>query len=476
MSFLAAIIGRPNVGKSTLFNRLAGQKIAIVDDTPGVTRDRRLHDGRLLDLKFKIMDTAGLEDAAPDSLAGRMRTQTELGIKEADILFFMYDVRAGLTPHDKAFAAIARKSGKPVVLIANKAETRAADLDAAEAYSLGLGAPVLISSEHGIGIVDLREAIEEAFGGKIPQEPELEEFDMPEVDIELEDEGDDEAPLRPTELDPTRPLRIAIVGRPNAGKSTLVNTIIDQDRLLTGPEAGITRDSISVDWDWNGQPVRFHDTAGMRKKARVQQKLERMSVGESLRAIRFAEVVIVMIDVTQPLDKQDLQITDLIVREGRAVVLAYNKFDLVENRQEKLAELREMTDRLLPQIKGVRAVPISGETGYGVDKLMDAVKDSYLRWNTRISTGKLNRWIEKVLLRHPPPAVSGRRLKIKYITQAKTRPPGFMISCTRPDAVPAAYTRYLSNNLRDTFDLAGIPIRIHVRASENPYARRAKKR
>ena len=480
MSFLAAIIGRPNVGKSTLFNRLAGQKIAIVDDQPGVTRDRRLHAGRLFDLRFSIMDTAGFEEAAPESLAGRMRAQTEEGIRQADILFFMFDVRAGVTPLDQAFAAVARKSGKPVVLIANKAEARDAEYAAAESWSLGLGAPILMSAEHGLGLDDLRDAIEDAFGGEIPEEPEQPAGDEALTDVDVIDDPDEEdtdhVPLRPEELDPSRPLRIAIVGRPNVGKSTLINTIIQEDRLLTGPEAGITRDSIAVDWMWRDQPVKLFDTAGMRRRARVQEKVERLSVGETLRAIRFAEIVIILIDVTQPFDKQDLQITDLVVREGRTPVLAYNKFDLVEDRQQKLAELREMTDRLLPQIRGVRAVPLSGETGYGIDKLMESVREAYLRWNTRIPTARLNRWMEGILVRHPPPAVSGRRLKIKYVTQVKTRPPGFMLSCTRPDALPTSYTRYLTNALRETFDLAGIPIRIMVRSGENPYAGRARKR
>jgi GTPase len=473
MAFLAALVGRPNVGKSTLFNRLAGAKLALVDDTPGVTRDRRLHDANLAGMKFRIMDTAGLDDAPPESLAGRMRAQTEIGIKEADIILFMYDARIGITPIDSVFAALVRKSGKPVVLLANKTESRASEAGITEGYELGLGEPIAISAEHGQGMPDLYRAIVNSLGRDVALPEEDEEFGDAETNVDiLGDDGvvvEDMAYLN-------KPMRIAIVGRPNAGKSTLINSFVGEDRLLTGPEAGITRDSISIDMEYGGRKIRLHDTAGMRKRARVQEKLEKLAVSDGLRAIRFAEVVVVMIDVTQPFDKQDLQIADLIVREGRAPVIAYSKFDLVEDRQAKLAELREMTDRHLPQIKGVRAIPVSGETGYGLDKLMAAIFETHERWNTRVSTGQLNRWFEHIIDKHPPPAVAGRRLKIKYITQAKTRPPGFILMCTRADAIPDSYLRYLSNNIRETFDLAGIPIRMMLRESDNPFAGRKKKR
>ena len=473
MAFLAALIGRPNVGKSTLFNRLAGAKLALVDDTPGVTRDRRLHDANLAGMKFRIMDTAGLDDAPAESLAGRMRAQTEIGIAECDIILFMYDARIGITPIDSVFADLVRKTGKPVVLLANKTESRASEAGITEAYELGLGEPIAISAEHGQGMPDLYRAIVNGLGRDVALPEEDEEFGDAETNVDISDDDgivvEDMAYLN-------KPMRIAIVGRPNAGKSTLINSFVGHDRLLTGPEAGITRDSISIDMVWGDRKIRLHDTAGMRKRARVQEKLEKLAVSDGLRSIRFAEVVVVMIDVTQPFDKQDLQIADLIVREGRAPVIAYSKFDLVEDRQGKLAELREMTDRFLPQIKGVRAIPVSGETGYGLDKLMTAVFETYERWNTRISTGQLNRWFEHIIDKHPPPAVAGRRLKIKYITQAKTRPPGFVLMCTRPDAIPDSYIRYLSNNIRDTFDLGGIPIRMMLRESENPFAGRKKKR
>ncbi|NJR14112.1 MAG: ribosome biogenesis GTPase Der [Phyllobacteriaceae bacterium] len=473
MAFLAAIVGRPNVGKSTLFNRLAGAKLAIVDDTPGVTRDRRVHEASIAGMTFRIMDTAGLEDAAPETLAGRMRAQTEVGIREADIIFFMFDARQGVTPIDHTFADFVRRSGKPVILLANKAESKSSDTGVGESYALGLGDPVAISAEHGLGMADLFRAIVDKLGAAraLPHESEDEdEFAVTDVDV-VEGEGDEDGIWRND-----RPMRIAIVGRPNAGKSTLINAFVGEDRLLTGPEAGITRDSISIDMVWKDRSIRLHDTAGMRRKARVQEKIEKLSVADGLRAIRFAEVVVVLIDVTQPFDKQDLQIADLISREGRAPVLAYSKFDLVEDRQAKLAELREMTDRLLPQIKGVRAVPVSGETGYGLDKLMAAVFDTYDRWNLRVSTGQLNRWFEHAVGKHPPPAVAGRRLKLKYITQAKTRPPGFVISCTRADAIPDSYVRYLTNAIREQFDLGGIPIRMMMRETDNPFAGRKPKR
>ncbi|AMS43805.1 ribosome biogenesis GTPase Der [Aminobacter aminovorans] len=477
MAFKIAIIGRPNVGKSTLFNRLVGKKIALVDDTPGVTRDRRVHAAKLYDLVFDVIDTAGFEDAGAATLQGRMRAQTEIAIKEADLIFFMVDAKAGLTPDDRTFVEIVRRSGKPVVLVANKSEARGAQGGALEAWELGIGEPVQISAEHGLGMPDLRDAVVEALGKDVVfADDEDETGDIAESDVLIgEDIADPDAEEAPA-YDETKPLRIAVVGRPNAGKSTLINALIGEERLLTGPEAGITRDSISVDWDWQGRSIKMFDTAGMRRKAKVQEKLEKLSVQDGLRAIRFAEIVIIVLDATIPFEKQDLQIADLIIREGRAPVIAFNKWDLIDNPQETLAELREKTERLLPQARGLQAVPMSAETGRGLEKLMDAVMKTHRVWNSRVSTGKLNRWLEGILAHHPPPAVAGRRLKIKYITQAKTRPPGFVLSCSRPDVIPQSYVRYLVNNLRDAFNMPGVPIRMALRASDNPFAGRAKKK
>ena len=476
MSFTVAIVGRPNVGKSTLFNRLVGKKLALVDDTPGVTRDRRPGDAKLVDLRFTIIDTAGLEETGPDTLEGRMRAQTELAIGEADLTLFVVDAKMGLTPLDKTFGELLRRSGKPVVLVANKSEARGSDGGFYDAFTLGLGEPVPISAEHGQGMIDLRDAIVEAIGDERAFAGENDEEAVTDVSIPAgELEGDEDEEIEPA-YDDTKPLRVAIVGRPNAGKSTLINRFLGEDRLLTGPEAGITRDSISVEWDWRGRTIKMFDTAGMRRKARVQEKLEKLSVADALRAIRFAETVVIVFDATIPFEKQDLQIVDLVLREGRAAVLAFNKWDLVEEPQAVLADLREKTERLLPQARGIRAVPISGQTGYGLDKLMQNIVDTDKVWNKRISTAKLNRWLEGVQVQHPPPAVSGRRLKLKYMTQVKARPPAFMISCTRPEAVPESYLRYLTNGLRMDFQMPGVPIRIHLRASENPFESKKKRR
>lgn len=476
MSFSIAIVGRPNVGKSTLFNRLAGRKLALVDDTPGVTRDRRPGDAKLIDLKFRMIDTAGLEEKAPDTLEGRMREQTELAIDEADVALFVVDAKAGITPADETLARLLRKRGKPVVLVANKAEAKQADL--MDAYRLGFGEPCPISAEHGEGMLDLRDAIVETVGEFVAFPEELDEIDEALTDVDVYDDDFDEdyeGEIEP-DIDLSRPLRVAIVGRPNAGKSTLINEYIGEDRLLTGPEAGITRDSISVEWQWNDRKIKMFDTAGMRKRARVQEKLEKLSVADALRAVRFAEVVVIVLDATIPFERQDLHIADLVVREGRALVIAFNKWDLVENRQDTLKYLYEETARLLPQVRGLMAVPISGRLGDGLDKLMQAVVDTHLVWNRRIPTARLNRWLNMATAQHPPPAVSGRRLKLKYMTQVKTRPPGFMISCTRPESLPTSYSRYLVNKMREDFDMPAIPIRVHYRSGDNPFEGRKRRK
>ncbi|SIQ20642.1 GTP-binding protein [Rhizobium sp. RU35A] len=476
MSFTVAIVGRPNVGKSTLFNRLVGKKLALVDDTPGVTRDRRPGDAKLVDLRFRIIDTAGLEEADPETLEGRMRAQTEMAIDEADLSLFVVDAKMGLTPVDQTLAEMLRRRGKPVVLVANKSEARGSDGGFYDAYTLGLGEPVPISAEHGQGMIDLRDAIVEAIGPERAFGDDEDDVAVTDVDVSAaEIEGGEDEEIEPL-YDETKPLRVAIVGRPNAGKSTLINRFLGEDRLLTGPEAGITRDSISVEWEWRGRMIKMFDTAGMRRKARVQEKLEKLSVADTLRAIRFAETVVIVFDATIPFEKQDLQIVDLVLREGRAAVLAFNKWDLVEEPQAVLADLREKTERLLPQARGIRAVPISGQTGYSLDKLMQNIVDTDKVWNKRISTAKLNRWLEAQQVQHPPPAVSGRRIRLKYMTQVKARPPAFMISCTRSDALPESYVRYLINGLRADFQMPGVPIRIHFKAAENPYENRRKKR
>ena len=453
MGFTVAIIGRPNVGKSTLFNRLVGKRLALVDDTPGVTRDRRFAEASIGQLEFDVIDTAGLEQAHEDSLEGRMWEQTSAAIDEADVCLFLVDARAGIIPDDQIFAQILRKAQKPVILVANKMEGKPGEAGYYDAFSLGFGDPVPISAEHGQGMADLHDALVEAVGHDVAYPND-------------EDTEDD---------DENRVLKIAIVGRPNAGKSTLINQMVGDERMLTGPEAGITRDSISVNWEWQGRPVRLYDTAGMRKKARVQEKLEKLSVSDGLRSIQYAEVVIVVLDVTIPFEKQDVQIIDLIIREGRAPVIALNKWDLVDDRQEALKELMLQAEEAISQVKGLKVIPISAETGEGLDKLMEAVFEVDATWNRRIPTAPLNRWLEGVQYHHPPPAVSGRRIKLKYVTQAKSRPPTFMVSCSRADALPDSYTRYLVNSLRKEFALDGVPVRLFMRKGDNPYAGRKKR-
>ncbi|WP_321503751.1 ribosome biogenesis GTPase Der [Breoghania sp.] len=473
MNATVAIIGRPNVGKSTLFNRLVGKRLALVDDTPGVTRDRRPGEARLGDLRFTIVDTAGLEDADNASLAGRMRKQTEEAIADADVVLFVIDARAGVTPLDAHFAEVARKIARPVILLANKAEGRAGEPGVYESYGLGLGDPVPFSAEHGEGLSELYDRLREIFDAT---EAEQGEADEAETDIVLDPELDEDEEEEDLTGTAERPLRIAVAGRPNAGKSTLINKLLGEDRLLTGPEAGITRDSISVDWEWRERHVKLFDTAGMRRKARVQEKLEKLSVADALRAIKFAEVVVVTLDAQIPFEKQDLQIIDLVVREGRALVIAFNKWDTIEDRNEAWTEIKYKAERYLNQVRGVAMVPISATTGYGLDKLMEAVFDAYKMWNARVSTARLNRWLEGVVAHHPPPAVAGRRIKLRYLTQAKARPPHFVVFCSRPEQLPEAYLRYLVNGIRETFKLPGTPIRLSFRKGENPYANKAKKR
>jgi GTPase len=459
MTFTVAIVGRPNVGKSTLFNRLVGKRLALVDDLPGVTRDRREAQARLGDLTFTAIDTAGLDEAAPQTLTARMQEQTAAAIAAADAVMFLIDARAGTTPADRAFADLVRKSGKPAILIANKSEGRAGEAGVLEAYELGLGEPIAISAEHGEGFADLYAGLRAA---------------LPDATAPPSEANQRPGDIEPSEAE-TRPIRIAVVGRPNSGKSTLVNRLLGEERLLTGPEPGITRDAIAVDLRWRDRSFRVHDTAGLRRRARVEGKLEKLSVAAALQAVRFAEVVVLLVDAEKPFEEQDLRIADLIEREGRALVIGMNKWDLVERLPGAMKKLREEADHWLPQVKGVPVIAVSGLTGEGLERLMQAVVEAHGIWNRRVGTSALNRWLGEVVASHPPPAVSGRRIRLDYITQPKSRPPSFVLFTSRADAVPDVYRRYLVNNLRETFDLPGTPIRLTLREKKNPYAKRGKR-
>jgi len=446
MSFSVAIIGRPNVGKSTIFNRLTGKKLALVDDTPGVTRDRREGAARISDLSFQLMDTAGLEDVSDSSMEARMRLQTEQAVEDCDVVLFVIDARAGLMPLDSFFADWARESNKPVILVANKCEGSGGDTGYYESFSLGLGNPVQFSAEHGLGLSELYDALKEQSEFLVPEMPEFDDTD-----------GSEDT------------LNIAIIGRPNAGKSTLINSLIGKERLMTGPEAGLTRDSIAVTWQQDGQTLRLYDTAGMRRRAKVQEKLEKLSVSDGLRAVQFAHVVVLLLDSRSPLDRQDKILAQLVAREGRGLIVGLNKWDLVEDPQKVRRKVEEMLDLDMPESRGVPILSISALTGRGLDKILPAIRETYETWNKRIPTAALNRWIDGVVTAHPPPAPSGRRIKIRYATQIKTRPPTFVVFCSRPDDLPDSYRRYLVNSLRESFDLWGTPIRMRMQGGKNPY-------
>lgn len=458
-----AIIGRPNVGKSTLFNRLVGRRIAIIHDRPGVTRDWRQAAGWLFDLAFELIDTAGLEEAAPESLAARMTSQTERALARADLAVLLYDARAGVTPGDRHLANRLRRSGKPTVLVANKCEGRGGEDGRLEGFDLGLGEPIPVSAEHGEGLADLRDALVAAlpdadWGNALLADEATEQEEAPDKGVEKE-QGERKI----------RPLRLAVVGRPNVGKSTLVNKLLGEERLLTGPEAGITRDAILVPWSYRGNPVELVDTAGLRRRARVTDGLEKLSAADSRRAIDLAQVVILVVDAAAPLERQDLTVASEVADEGRALVLAVNKWDVCSDRDVAIGKVRDRLERSLPQVRKLPVVPISALQGQNLDRLMEAVFSIYRTWSRRISTANLNRWLAAVGAAHPPPAPRGRALKLKYLVQTKSRPPTFALFCSRPTEFPDSYRRYLENELREAFDLPGVPLRLSFRGGRNPY-------
>lgn len=445
MPLTVVIIGRPNVGKSTLFNRLVGKRLALVDDQPGVTRDRREGTARLSDLEFTVIDTAGLEEAFDVSLKGRMRRQTERALADADVAILMTDARAGITPLDRAFADWLRQSGKPIIVVANKCEARAAEAGLLEAHALGLGDPVAISAEHGEGMADL-------FAALAPLDEQ--------GGIGIDDTSNDEA----------QPVQLAVVGRPNVGKSTLINALIGEERLLTGPEAGITRDAIAVPFAYRDRTLKLVDTAGLRRRAKVTDKLEKLSTADSRRAIQFAQVVALVLDAQDMLEKQDLTIARQVIDEGRALVIAVNKWDLIADKKEARQKLADRLERSLPQVRGIPIVTLSALKGQNLDRLLDAVLSAYDVWNRRVPTARLNEWLERMTEIHPPPVSQGRRIRLRYATQVKTRPPTFAVFASRPADLPDSYMRYLVNGLREAFDLVGTPVRIHLRKGKNPYA------
>ena len=477
-----AIVGRPNVGKSTLFNRLTGRRSALVSDMPGLTRDWRQNSAEVGGHKVMLVDTAGLEEAGAGSIPARMREQSEQAIFEADLVLFVIDARDGVTPADKQFAGIVRRAGRPAVLVANKCEGRQGVDGFYEAFELGLGDPVAISAEHGEGIGELHSDILAALGLKPAYTPAKRRGSKPvdrngtaseigqEKDRDQQTEAETEAELQ------LRPMRIAIVGRPNAGKSTLVNALLGEERMITGPEPGLTRDSIASDFTWDGRQLRLFDTAGLRRKSRIQEKAEKLSATDSMRAIRFAEVVILVVDAAMPLEHQDLTIADHVIKEGRALVVAINKWDAVENKQQVSKDVRRIVDDRLAQVPGVPVVQISALAERGLDKLMNAALAAHEVWNRRIGTANLNRWLNEAVARHMPPAARGRRIRIRYMTQPSTRPPTFVAFCSQPDDLPQSYIRYLLNSLRNTFDLPGTPVRLNMRKGDNPYAKPGKRR
>lgn len=468
-----AIVGRPNVGKSTLFNRLTGRRTALVSDMPGLTRDRREGDGDIGGHAMRVIDTAGLEEAATGSIAHRMRSQSETAIGEADVVAFVFDARAGVTPTDKAFARIVRASGRPVVLVANKCEGRAGTEGFYEAYALGLGEPVAISAEHGEGLGELETELLAAIGLKpvvTPRRRRRNEEPEPEAAIEAEASEDESFEDTDAADDPGKPIRVAIVGRPNAGKSTLVNTILGEERMITGPEPGLTRDAISSDLVWQGRAIKLFDTAGLRRKARIDELAEKLAASDAVRAIRFAEVVVLLIDPERAFEQQDLTIGNMIIEEGRALVIAINKWDLVEDKDKTLKDLRETVQEKFAGAAGVTLLTISAASGRGVDKLMKAIIEAHAVWSRRISTADINRWLQVAVSRHAPPQSKGRRIRIRFMTQPSARPPTFVAFCSQPGGIPESYLRYLTNSLRDAFGMPGTPIRINLRKGANPYA------
>lgn len=487
MTFTVAIVGRPNVGKSTLFNRLVGKRLALVDDQPGVTRDRREGDAYLFDCRFRIIDTAGLEEAFDGSLEARMRRQTERAVEDADLVIMVIDARVGVMPIDEHFAKYLRRGKTPIALMANKCEGRVGEEGLMEAYSLGLGEPIPFSAEHGLGSSDLYDVIKEHMTRAAESKASSDVFEKPKNNLDDETKSEDQDNFDEDEYPEDEsevleddeaergPLQLAIVGRPNVGKSTLINKLIDEDRLLTGPEAGITRDAISIEWEYRGKPLKLVDTAGLRRRSKIEDKVEKLSASDTIRALKYAQVVALVLDADGVLEKQDLTIARTVIDEGRALIIVVNKWDTCKDKDEVMQLVKDRLQTSLPQVKGIPVVTISALKGHKLNKMLDTVFDIYDVWNIRLPTAGLNRWLAELIERHPPPAPGGRRIKLKYITQARTRPPTFAISCSLPEDLPASYTRFLENNLRETFDMPGVPLRMHMKKGDNPYAGKKKK-